>query len=110
MHIPLALSLGLLLALASSGRPAWAQDDRTGAALYAQYCASCHGADLDGGTGSSLADGEWSFGDAHGEILQSIKVGITDRGMPAFGETLSGEQIDRVIGYIREVEGGRRRR
>ena len=93
-----------LLALSPLGRPAFAQDEPAGAELYARYCASCHGAGLDGGNGSSLIDGEWAFGDTHDEILKSIKVGLVDRGMPAFGEVLSDAQIGHVIAYIRSVE------
>ena len=103
MHFLLVLSSGLL-ALSILGRPASAQDDPTGAELYAQYCASCHGDDLGGGNGSSLIDGEWAFGGAHDEILHNIKVGIADRGMPAFGETLTDGQINQIIAYVREVE------
>ena len=40
--------------------------------LYQTYCASCHGAKLEGGQGSSLVDGVWKHGGSDAEITKSI--------------------------------------
>ena len=41
--------------------------------VYQEYCASCHGADLEGGNAHSLVDGVWQFDRAE-EILRSSLV------------------------------------
>ncbi|MFH5831890.1 PQQ-dependent sugar dehydrogenase [Halalkalibaculum sp. DA3122] len=82
----------------------WAQD--SGQQIYQNMCASCHGAELQGGSGSSLVDGEWKYGDTRSDLLNNIKEGIVEQGMPAFGSSLSDEEINSVIDFIREVESG----
>lgn len=86
--------------------PSVAQDVHPGRALFVEHCTGCHGLNGDGGMGGNLGDGEWQFGGARDEIFHNIKHGLTERGMPAFGEGLTDEEIDQVISYIREVEGG----
>ena len=100
-----AVCLLLLMLLASTGT-ASAQDANPGRAVYTQFCATCHGEDLKGGNGSNLIDGEWAFGDERDEIVQTIKSGIPERGMPPFGQTLSDEQINHVVDYIDQVASG----
>lgn len=72
--------------------------------VYAQFCASCHGKAMEGGSASSLIDGNWQYGSSDAAITQSIVKGISDAGMPAWGDTLSIEQIDSLVKYIK---GGR---
>ncbi|MGI9174474.1 MAG: c-type cytochrome, partial [Rhodothermales bacterium] len=98
-------ALGILvLSLLATTSSAQDGDDPSGADLYAQYCATCHGADLSGGNGSNLSDGEWTSGSTLEKIHQNIKNGMADRGMPAFGETLDDGEIDRIIDHIQDVE------
>ena len=77
-----------------------AQDVETGRELYAQFCATCHGADLRGGIGSNLVDAEWAFGGSRVEIARTIHNGIPERGMPPFGNALEEDQINAVIDFI----------
>lgn len=79
-----------------------AQD--SGQQIYKNLCSSCHGAELQGGSGSSFVDGEWKYGSSRNEIVENIKNGIVEQGMPAFGNSLSEEEISNVIDFIREVE------
>ncbi len=76
-----------------------ATDSSPGATIYAQSCASCHGAEGGGGVGPALA-GEVTerFPDAADEIEV-----VTDgrAGMPAFGGRLSAEEIEQVVEYTR---------
>lgn len=74
--------------------------------LYRGYCASCHGERLTGGLGSSLIDGVWNHGSSDAEIAANIKNGIPDMGMPAWGKSLSDEDIMRLVIFIREMEAG----
>jgi glucose/arabinose dehydrogenase len=81
-----------------------AQD--SGKELYQQYCASCHGADLQGGAGSSFVDNEWKFGSERSEIVQNINKGLEAQAMPAFGSSLSEKQVNSVVDFIQNVAGG----
>src|SRR5262245_7761271 len=44
------------------GRGGGGRGPLPGAAIYAQFCASCHGPTLQGGAAGSLVDGVWKFG------------------------------------------------
>jgi glucose/arabinose dehydrogenase len=71
---------------------------------YQDYCATCHGADYQGGLSKSLADGKWEFGNDDAEITKNIKYGIIEAGMPAFGEVLSDSEIDDLVSLLRTQE------
>jgi mono/diheme cytochrome c family protein len=96
-----------------------------GQALYAEYCASCHGANLEGQPDwqSPGPDGRlpapphdetghtWHHGDAL--LLEYIKLGgreamarrglVFDSGMPAFGDRLSDREITVILDYIKST-------
>ena len=77
---------------------------QTGAQLYQQNCAQCHGSDLDGGNAASLIDGIWQFGAENGYIFRNIKFGIAHLGMPSYEKTLNDSEIGALVEYIRESE------
>jgi mono/diheme cytochrome c family protein len=100
-----ALIFGLL-----AGRPGAGE----GRELYVTYCASCHGANLQGQPDwkQPLADGTMPAPphDASGHtwhhadelLFQIIKEG-GQGGMPAFGAQLSDDQIWAVLAYIKST-------
>ncbi len=90
----------------TGGSPAPGQNaqDHPGRAFYAQYCATCHGADMDGGMASSLVDGQWEFGDSREDIYRSIADGIPEAGMPAYRDVLDERQINLIVDAIQGVE------
>lgn len=72
-----------------------------GAQVFADNCAGCHGADGQGGTGPKLADG--AVVEHYPDIDDQRSVIEEGRGqMPAWGLSLSGEEIDAVVRYTRE--------
>lgn len=74
--------------------------DASGEEIYQAVCAACHGADLEGEIGPPLDAGS----DAAPMSDEFYGVTIT-RGlgrMPSYGGTLTDEQVDRVIHYVRE--------
>ena len=75
-----------------------------GAALYQQHCAQCHGADLNGGNATSLVDGIWQFGAENGYVMRNIKFGIPHLGMPSYEKTLTDDEINTLVRYIRDSE------
>lgn len=71
---------------------------------YQQHCAQCHGADLNGGSASSLVNGQWMFGAERGYMVRNTKHGLPHIGMPAFEEALNDAEIGEIIDYLLSVE------
>lgn len=101
--IPMMRALGIVLILVLSacgvGQPS---ESASGAEIYNQLCANCHGADLGGGLGPPLGP-DSNSADRPDEFLE-IAI-LNGRGsMPSFSSSLDEEQLDRLIGYLREVQ------
>lgn len=127
-----------LAAVALSAVPAWAgheldgRDLVRGKTLYAEHCAACHGADLQGQPDwqSPGPDGvlpapphdetghTWHHSNA--QLFDYTQLGGAEVGkrlgikgfasrMPGFGETLSNAEIRDVLGYIRSTWPARER-
>ncbi len=72
--------------------------------IFGQLCAGCHGADMSGGQGGSLIDGEWKHGSSDADLMRSIKEGNAQLGMTPFGTVLDDGQVRMMVIYIREKE------
>lgn len=97
----MAIAIGASLVVACSlGRP---PDDATGEEIYSLLCSRCHGEDLEGGVGEALGRGS----DAAAESDEYFRFTIVNgRGrMPSFSSTLTDDQVERLIGFLREVQG-----
>lgn len=76
--------------------------DASGAEIYEQVCARCHGSDLSGGLGPALGAGTAAAEQTDEAYVQTITRG---RGrMPAFGSSLTDAQIELVIDFLREEQ------
>ena len=74
-----------------------------GRRLFNWYnCSGCHGDHAGGGMGPSLRDSSWIYGNADAQIYASISDGRT-KGMPAWGERVSAEQIWKLVAYIKSL-------
>lgn len=71
-----------------------------GQAVYTQNCVPCHGADMKGIIGPSFLDDEWIHGGQASQILNTITVGVLDKGMIAWSGILSPEQINDVAAFV----------
>lgn len=89
------------LALAACGGPS---PDATGAEVFAQTCARCHGASLEGGVGPALGPGSNAAQMSEEYLIRTITDGKGR--MPSFRQTLSDEQIERVVDYLRRAQAG----
>ena len=88
---------------------------KTGAALFADNCAACHGHNARGGPGfPDLSDGSWLWGGTPEDIHETLRVGINSQNdetrfaqMPAFGrdEILEGADLSPLVGYLRHLSG-----
>jgi cytochrome c oxidase cbb3-type subunit 3 len=72
-----------------------------GKLLYAEKCADCHGKDVKGGDGPSLA-GHLKFGELDGKKYESIARGRPG-GMPGFETELGRDRIWKVLAYVDSV-------
>ena len=71
-----------------------------GHALFGKMnCAGCHAYDLTGGMGPDLTDANWLYGGKAGEIYHTIAEG-TPRGMPAWKDKMTADEIWQVVTYI----------
>ncbi len=80
-----------------------------GREVYMTNCALCHG-DTGNGDGpaaaglpekpAKFADCEWMAGEEDGEFFYIIVTGRADDGMPAWGETLTEDQIWQAISFV----------
>jgi cytochrome c553 len=95
-----AASSSLLLLISSI--PGCNESGGSAAQMYKANCASCHGDHLAGGIAPSMLDDGWAHDGSNEAITQQILHGDLTRGMPAFGEVLSDEQVRGLIVYIRE--------
>ncbi|MCB0731690.1 MAG: cytochrome c, partial [Ignavibacteriae bacterium] len=71
-----------------------------GEKTYQEFCATCHGDKLQGGLSKSLADGVWQFGSSDTEIINNIKTGIAQNGMPSFKDILNEAEIKDLVSFI----------
>jgi cytochrome c oxidase cbb3-type subunit 2 len=92
----------------------------TGAALYAQHCAVCHGEKGEGGIGPRLADTTFLYvsgdvpDDDYFEVINNgtqpgmIEDGRTAKGgMPSYSGTMDKNKIWALVSYIRSLQGKR---
>ncbi len=99
-----SMALALAAGLLGGASHVAAQEVRQGAVVdvYAERCASCHGAALEGGQAKSLLDDEWRYGGDDASMAASIRDGRLDAGMPPFGALMSEREVRALVIFIRE--------
>ncbi|MCB0357836.1 MAG: c-type cytochrome [Bdellovibrionales bacterium] len=73
---------------------------------YQLRCAACHGQAGEGGIGPNLTDNFWIHGkgninDVHGLISN----GVTDKGMPAWSEMMSANDLNNTAAFVISLKG-----
>ena len=83
------------------GRP---DAEASGEEIYLQLRSNCHGDQLEGGVGPPLGPGT----NAAVQPDEYLRVTITEgRGrMPSFSSSLTDDQVERLIDYLRETQSG----
>lgn len=77
----------------TSGVSSATGDTSAGAALYADNCASCHGAAAEGGSGPAIAGASDSSGN-----IDIVLNGEEE--MPGFADSLSDQDISDIFAYL----------
>jgi cytochrome c oxidase cbb3-type subunit 3 len=90
---------------------AWAQNPyaadskapEAGRGIFRIYCAPCHGLKADGGRGPDLTLGTYTAGNSDADLHRVISRGVAGSEMPDFNERLGGDNIWKVVSYIRSA-------
>jgi cytochrome c oxidase cbb3-type subunit 3 len=77
----------------------------SGLVIYNANCVACHGDKAQGLVGPNLTDEYWLHGGKINDIFKSIKYGIPEKGMIAWGKSLSPKQIAEVSNFIKSLKG-----
>ncbi|WP_438480991.1 PQQ-dependent sugar dehydrogenase [Oleiharenicola lentus] len=100
-------SLFFLLAACTAAGVSGQVIKRDSGKLYAEMCAACHGAKLQGASAPSMLDDTWLYGNGDDEsIAKSIRDGHPEKGMPPFGATLSASDVRGLVIFMREQRAG----
>lgn len=70
--------------------------------IYAELCANCHGANLEGGKGGGLIHRAWKRGHDDASVARSIREGLPDAGMPAFAKSVNAAETAALVAFIRD--------
>ncbi|TDN97135.1 glucose/arabinose dehydrogenase [Sunxiuqinia elliptica] len=73
------------------------QQMKKAAENYQNYCAGCHGNNLE-----KFEQKDWMYGDDNSSIVQSITHGREEMGMPGFEVTFSKEEVEALAEYVRK--------
>ena len=83
-----------------------------GAAIYRQVCAACHGST---GKPTPTLSAKYGVKDltsaalhhrlSDEQIRDQIRLGSADKRMPAFGGTLTDDQLEAVVRHVRGLKG-----
>ncbi len=77
-----------------------------GKKVFATNCVSCHKADGGGNViGPNLTDAYWLHGGSVKEIFHMVKNGAVEKGMPAWGKSLSPQDVRDVTFYVMSLQG-----
>jgi cytochrome c oxidase cbb3-type subunit 3 len=71
-----------------------------GKEVFVGTCAACHRADGGGNIGPNLTDDYWLHGGKPTEILHTVTVGVLEKGMPAWGQTLPAARVRAAAVYV----------
>jgi mono/diheme cytochrome c family protein len=76
----------------------------SGAEIYANLCAQCHGPDGRGLVGPSLRDPAFRAENSAQDIFDTINLGHEATAMISWGEILTSQQIQELVDYILQFE------
>lgn len=81
-------------------------DAEAGKKIYVEECASCHGANGEGGVGTALGNPAMLSLTTDTFLQYAIEHGRDGTDMPAFGDNLSAAEVDGVTAFLRSRAAG----
>ncbi len=77
-----------------------------GKKVFTTNCLSCHRADGGGNAiGPNITDVYWLHGGSVKEIFVTVKNGVVEKGMPAWGKVMSPQDVRDVTFYVMSLQG-----
>ena len=77
-----------------------------GLSVFENNCLACHNKNAAGDIGPNLTDKNWLYTEGTGKgLFQFVIEGNPTGGMPAWGETLSKDDLYAVVAYIESLRG-----
>lgn len=76
-----------------------------GKEIFTANCVPCHGPQGQGVIGPNLTDTYWLHGGKYADIVNTITVGVPDKGMISWKATLNPEKIRQVAAYVKSLKG-----
>ena len=77
----------------------------SGAALFKQNCATCHGQLGEGTAGPNLTDAYWLHGGGIKDVFTVIKYGVSGKAMKAWNTDLKPTEMQAVANFILSLQG-----
>ena len=77
----------------------------SGAEIYSEICAQCHGPSGEGGIGPSLRDPGFQAGTTDEGLYDTINLGHGTTAMIGWGDILTADQIRQLVAFIRQLGG-----
>lgn len=93
---PVGILLVALNAFRCAPAPEQIKEVNPAALNYQNYCAGCHGDNLE-----KFAAKAWMEEEGNASVIKSIKSGIEDIGMPAFQKTFTNNEIEALAAYVK---------
>jgi len=78
---------------------------RDGQKVFSTVCMACHAANGGGQIGPNLTDEFWLHGGKPTQILKTVREGVLDKGMLAWGPQLGEEKVRAVTAYVLTLVG-----
>ena len=75
--------------------------------LFLKKCAVCHGEKGEGKNGPNLTDEFWIHGGDVKSVFKTIKYGVLEKGMIAWGDQIPPLQMKAVTAYILSLQGSK---
>ena len=73
--------------------------------MYESFCAQCHGASGEGGVGPAFTSATFQDANSDDDLVATIDTGHSATSMIAWGEVLTIDQIQGLVGHIRALGG-----
>ncbi len=81
---------------------------KSGQHVFAEKCATCHGAEGGGLIGPNLTDNYWLHGKGNlTDLAHIVSDGVPEKGMPPWKTMLKKDEIYSVIAYVKNLKGTR---
>jgi hypothetical protein len=101
----LRLSLVLTAFVGVQNAPADDVAIARGKAIFATYCAPCHGVAGAGLVGPNLTDSEVLYGESLPEIITVITQGVPARAMPSWASVLTAAEVSDTAQFVKSIMG-----